>query len=171
LSVKRLELGSSVRVVKLRPDGTEAATYEAVVFDFGLPAPWVSVRAIWTLARVEVGGLSFEYGDMLHEHFSADHWFNLFEIFGSDGRKRGWYANVTYPARIELEPDPPTIYWGDLYIDVIGLPGREPEIRDEDELEASGIGENDLALYREVVDAQDEILKRFQAGIAPFGCR
>jgi PncC family amidohydrolase len=41
-----------------------------------------------------------EPGDRWIETYFADRWYNVFEIYGADGRLKGWYCNVTRPADI-----------------------------------------------------------------------
>src|SRR5690349_16731587 len=108
--------GTTVQVVKLRPGGDEATRYGAVVEAEMIPHPWIAVRAEWVFGRVESHGLVFEPGDSLVEYFSPEHWFDVFRVESPDGTVRGWYANATWPTRIE-PGDPPVITWHDLYLD------------------------------------------------------
>jgi protein associated with RNAse G/E len=164
----RIAPGTPVRIVKLKPNGAEATNYPGVVFDGGAPAPWISARAEWTHGLVELNGLQFVPGDQLYEYFSPEHPFNLFVIFAPDGQLRGWYANVTYPATLDPDTVPVTLYWHDLYLDLIGLPNGYCIVRDEDELEASGIGHSDPELYAMIVSTRDELLRRFELREFPF---
>jgi len=48
---------SPVTVVKLDPKGREVARYSAVVVDEVCPEPWITVRATWTMKRVDASGV------------------------------------------------------------------------------------------------------------------
>jgi protein associated with RNAse G/E len=126
--------------------------------------PWIAVRAEWSLPRVDLGYLDFEPGDFLHEYFSPDHPFNAFAVFAPDGRLKGWYCNVTYPARIEGEQ----ISWQDLYIDIILCPDGRTAVLDEDELAEAGLEQTDPGLFRFILDARDALGQRIQERAYPF---
>jgi hypothetical protein len=164
----KLRPGMQLTIVKLAPGGEEAARYEGEVMAADTPDPWVIVRAVWTYRLVELDGLSFQPGDVLREWFSPEHPFNAFAVFSPDGFFRGWYANVAYPARLDRRVSPPLLIWHDLYVDLVGLPDGSYTMRDDDELEASGLSTADAALYRRIVAARAELVRRFEAGLPPF---
>ncbi len=155
-------LGTRVTVRKLRADGSEVARYPGLVIPG--PDPWVAIRAEWSLPRVDLGCLDFEPGDLLHEYFSPDHPFNAFAVFAPDGRVKGWYCNVTYPARIEDHQ----ISWQDLYIDIILCPDGQTVVLDEDELAEAGLEQTDPGLYRFILDARDALGRHIQERAYPF---
>src|SRR5687767_12831740 len=124
-------------VVKLRPDGSEAARY--VGAELPAPAGWVAVRAQWRYGRVDIGCLAFEPGDILDEFFALDRPYNAFALHRADGEFVGWYCNVTYPTTVTSD----AIYWHDLYVDVIAYPDGRTLVLDEDELAASGLATAD----------------------------
>ena len=163
-----LAAGTELRIVKLGPDGREATSYPGHVIDCGAPTPWIVARADWVLKPIELDGLRFLPGDRLHEFFSPVEPFNVFSVWSPNGDLRGWYANVTYPARLELAPDPIALYWHDLYLDVIGLPDGAVTVCDEDELAGSGLASSDPDLHAMIVRARDELLRRFAARAFPF---
>lgn len=163
-----LPVGTELRIVKVSPEGEEVTTYPGWVTDAGAPGPWIAVRADWVRRVVELDGLRFVPGDRLHEFFSPIDWFNLFSVWAPDGTLRGWYANVTHPTRIDAKTSPPTLYWPDLYVDVIGLPDGRIAVRDEDELAASELLERDPGLHARILATRDELLRRFAAREFPF---
>jgi predicted RNA-binding protein associated with RNAse of E/G family len=163
-----LPSGTALMVVKLDPNGAEVATYLGVVIDAGAPAPWVVVQAEWVNREYNLDGLLFITGDTLHEFFSPDDCFNVFSIFSSEGQLRGWYANVTHPTRLDTSTDPITLFWHDLYIDVIALPNGPVVVRDEDELDASGLRERDPDLYHHIFSVRDEVVDRARTRTFPF---
>jgi hypothetical protein len=160
--------GAALRIVKLSPEGDEAAIYPGVVVEAGAPSPWVAVRATWVAQRYDLDGLLLVPDDTLHEFFSPAHRFNVFSVFSPDGTLRGWYANVTHPARLDPATDPATLFWHDLYLDVVALPDGTVVVRDEDELAEAGLATSDPALHAEIVAARDELVRRFAERTVPF---
>lgn len=171
-----LPVGTRLTVVKLAPDGSETTRYPGEVVAAGAPPPWLAVRARWVDRPVELDGLRFEPGDVLDEFFSPRHRFNAFAVFAPDGHLRGWYANVTHPARLDLEPEPglgaasgaPLLVWHDLYIDLVALPDGRATVRDEDELAAAGVAAQQPALAAAITAARDELVARFGQRRVPF---
>jgi hypothetical protein len=163
-----IPLGTTLRIVKLAPGGEEVASYPGIVIEAGAPPPWLALRATWVSREHNLDGLRFVPGDTLHEFFSPRHPFNLFSVFAPDGTLRGWYANVTHPSRLDTTTDPFTLYWHDLYLDVVALPEGAVIVRDEDELDAAGLLSTDPALHAEILAARDELLRRSKAREFPF---
>lgn len=168
---RTLRPGQEILVVKLSPKGVEAARYPATVVAGAPQDDWVALRATWTYQRVEVGGLIFDPGDEVIEWFSPRLPFNAFAVLSPAGELRGWYANVTYPAYLELTREAErslALVWHDLYLDVVGLPDHSHLTLDEDELAESGLAASAPLLYREIVAAASELTRRFQAHELPF---
>lgn len=165
-----LGLGQPVVVVKLDPQGVEAARYSAVVVERAAD-DWLALRAIWTHKLIEIDGLRFVPGDVLIEWFSPHLPFNAFGVLEPAGTLRGWYANVTRPAYLADDPEnagTTILVWHDLYLDVVGLPDGSSVVRDEDELAASGLESRDPELHAEIVEAALELTRRFAASAIPF---
>lgn len=160
--------GTELRIVKVSPEGEEVTSYPGWVIDAGARAPWIAARADWVRRVVEMDGLCFVPGDRLHEFFSPRHGYNLFSVWSPGGKLRGWYANVTHPTRIDFATAPATLFWHDLYVDLIGLPDGAFALRDEDELAAAGLAMSDPALYRRIVETRDELLRLYHAREFPF---
>lgn len=163
-----LVVGSELRVVKRSPEGREVTSYPGIVVEAGAPPSWVAVRATWGPKPVELDGLRFVPGDRLHEFFSPTEWFNAFTVFSPEGELRGWYANVTHPTLLDCGTNPPTLTWPDLYVDLIGLPGGDPIIRDEDELAESGLARTDPDLHARILAVRDDLIDRWAARTFPF---
>lgn len=164
-----LARGDQLSVVKLAPDGSEVARYSGTVIAAEDADGWIVVQAVWTYRQIDAAGLTFAPGDMLAEWFSPHHDFNAFAVHAPNGVFKGWYANVTYPARLTVETVPPTVTWHDLYVDVVAMPDGTTIVCDEDELAASGLAERDPRLYPRILRARDEILRRHDRELAPFG--
>jgi hypothetical protein len=159
--------GTELTIVKLAPDGSEAARYRGQVVGHR-PDSWLLVQATWTNRRIELGSLTFCPGDEFLEWFSPRHPFNAFAVFSPQDRCKGWYANVAYPARLDATTDPPVLFWHDLYLDLVGLPDGSFSVRDDDELLASGLADADPELHARILGARSELIRRFQHRLPPF---
>ena len=159
--------GAAVTVVKLAPDGSEAARYRGDVVGHRQDS-WLLVQATWTHRRIELGGLSFSPGDGLLEWFSPQHPYNAFAVFSPQDHFKGWYANVAHPARLDATIDPPVLFWHDLYLDLVGLPDGSFTVRDDDELLASGLADANPELQARILAARSELIHRFLRRLPPF---
>jgi hypothetical protein len=95
----------------------------------------LSLEAFFTRsARLDLGYTVFEAGDRFVEHFYADRWYNIFEVYAvGTGRLRGWYCNLTRPALIEAGQ----VSAVDLGLDV--WVGRDGQARVLDEAEFAAL--------------------------------
>ena len=159
--------GTALTVVKLAPDGSEAARYHGEVAGHREDS-WLLIQATWTNRTIELEGLSFCPGDQLLEWFSSSDPFNAFAVFSPQDNFKGWYANVAHPARLDATGNPPVLFWHDLYLDLIGLPDGSFTLRDEDELLASGLADADPELHARILEARRELIRRFQGRLPPF---
>lgn len=89
----------------------------------------IVLRTGWERPPLDLGYVVCEPGDRWTEYFYADRWYNIFEIRASDGRLKGWYCNVTRPARI----DACEVAAEDLALDLWVAPDGEWCVLDEDE--------------------------------------
>ena len=163
-----LRPSTMLTVVKLAPDGSEAARYPGKVAAGIDDDGWVVVEAAWTHGTMELDGLEFRAGDRLLEWFSPNHPINAFAVLSTGGQLKGWYANVTRPARLDLSTDPPALIWHDLFVDLVGLPDKTFTMRDDDELHASGLHHLDPELHEDILTARSELIRRFEGELPPF---
>jgi hypothetical protein len=163
-----LRPNAMLTVVKLAPDGSEAARYPGKVAAGIEDDGWVVVEATWTHGTMELDGLEFRAGDRLLEWFSPRHPINAFAVLTSGGHLKGWYANVARPARLDLSTDPPGLIWHDLFVDLVGLPDKTFTMRDDDELQASGLHQLDPELHDGILMARCELIRRFEGELPPF---
>lgn len=149
-------------MIKLTPNGQEAARYSGLL----LPAApgWVAVLARWQHRAVTSASLVFEPGDSLFEYFSVVEPMNAFALYSSTGLFKGWYANVSCPAILQQD----TLWWRDLYIDVVSSASGEITVLDEAELEAARIKEQDPEAYACILGARDQLLQALRARVYPF---
>jgi len=120
----------TVTIRKLDHDGRQVTAYPGQVLRREDHA--VVLRTAWDRAPLDVGYVVLEPGDRWTEYFYADRWYNIFEIRASDGRLKGWYCNVTRPARISADE----VLWEDLALDLWVAPDGETLVLDEDEFAA-----------------------------------
>jgi protein associated with RNAse G/E len=164
--------GMPVECVKVEAHGEVIVRYPGRVVDLGVPESWVAVKAFWDPAIhkrvIDLNGLRFVPGDDLHEYFSSVHPYNCFSVFAPDGSLRGWYANVTFPTRIDGTQSPPRLYWHDLYLDVVMLPDGQVFVRDEDELEEAGLESTDPRFFAEILAVKNELVGLAKARAFPF---
>jgi predicted RNA-binding protein associated with RNAse of E/G family len=115
----------------------------------------IVLRTSWDRAPLDVGYVLLEPGDRWAEHFYADRWYNIFEIRSSNGRLKGWYCNVTRPARITADE----VSAEDLALDLWVVPDGEMLVLDEDEFAA-------LSLSPAEREAAQNALAELQAMVA-----
>lgn len=158
--------GTEIDIVKLRPDGSEAIRYPGEII--AAPDGWIAASAPWRQRRVDLGYLVFEPTDIFLEFFSTVEPLNVFANFTADGALKGWYCNVTRPSWMSNQ----TVYWHDLYIDVVTYPDRdEVLVLDEDELAESGVEASDPALYRLIMAGRARLLAMIAENAYPFTVR
>lgn len=112
--------------------------------------------------EVEIAGLNLRKGDRFVETFYFDRWYNIFEIYdGNTGRHKGWYCNITRPARLDAQD----LYAEDLALDIIVLPDRQLVIVDQDEFEGLDLTPGDRA---ESLQALEALIELARSGKEPF---
>jgi predicted RNA-binding protein associated with RNAse of E/G family len=120
----------AVTVRKLDHAGRQVTAYTGEVLRRENSA--IVLCASWEHPPLDLGFAVFEPGDRFTEHFYVDRWYNVFEIRAGDGRLKGWYCNVTRPARISGDE----IAAEDLALDLWVSPDGETQVLDEDEFAA-----------------------------------
>lgn len=159
---------SEILVEKRNELGKDGPVYPATVVESPIPAPWIEVRATWTLGNIDVSGLRFEIGDELREFFSPRHPFNAFAVYSPEGAFRGWYGNVTRPARCEQRNGGVLVAWPDLVLDLVMLPDGTTLDRDDDELASSGLPDREPDLTTQIIEAREELRRLLQSGFFPL---
>ncbi|MBB5936299.1 DUF402 domain-containing protein [Streptomyces zagrosensis] len=115
----------------------------------------VVVRAPWAGAEVrDFGFVRFERGDVFTEHYWRDRWFAIKEVRDAQGLLKGWYCDVTRPARVEDG----TLVVVDLELDLwLSADGNTVLRLDEDEFAESGLAERDPQAAARAQAALDEL--------------
>jgi predicted RNA-binding protein associated with RNAse of E/G family len=151
---------SQIAVVKLDENGNEKLTYMGEVVARG--ETWVYLQAPFQIESVEVGPVTLRRGDVFHEWFYTNRWYNIFRIHDSaTGMLKAYYCNVTRPAQltdIEVRSE-------DLALDLLITPAGKIHMLDEDEFEALTLSaeERDRALQ-----AVEQLRQLVAGRTAPF---
>jgi protein associated with RNAse G/E len=156
-----LAAGSPLHVQKLKPGGALDFAWDGVVLD--CDASSVVLRAEFNVDLVEREFATFRRGDVFHEFYYFDRWYNIFQISAPDGTLKGWYANVGSPA--ELNPETGTLDYVDLALDVWVQPHGEFVILDEDEFDELLSRHSELA--EDAVRGRDALLELVTSGQLP----
>jgi hypothetical protein len=120
-----------ITVIKQDPQGAEILRYYGEVVQHSPTR--VTIQAAWSNPPKNLGYTRFEAGDSFTEYYYSDRWFNIFDIVGSDGQRKGWYCNIAQPAVIFDD----RIEQIDLFLDVWVNPQGKPLLLDEDEFAAA----------------------------------
>ncbi|MEK7683036.1 MAG: DUF402 domain-containing protein [Chloroflexota bacterium] len=135
-------MGSDQRatVVKLDYRAQERWRYEGQVL--AREPSSITIEAVYDQADEDFHGLPLRKGDRFIERHYSDRWYNVFAVYdGTDGRLKGWYCNITRPARIETD----RVSAEDLALDLIVRPGGSWIVLDELEFEAQELSPADRA--------------------------
>src|SRR5262245_46434801 len=82
----------------------------------------IVVEATFQREEMELGYVTLTPGDRFVEYFYTERWYNIFVIYSQrDGTLKGWYCNVTRPARIEAN----AVHADDLALDFFVRPAGE----------------------------------------------
>ena len=94
-------------------------------------------------------------GDRFVETFYSDRWYNIFEIYDRDnGKFKGWYCNVGYPAVLEKD----TVSYIDLALDLWVTKDGTQTVLDEDEFLELPI---DVMTRAQAVSALENLKRKF----------
>jgi predicted RNA-binding protein associated with RNAse of E/G family len=152
-------LAAQVTIRKLDHAGRQVTAYPGRVIR--REGPVIVLRTEWGRAPLDLGFVVLEPGDRWTETFYADRWYNIFEICASDGRLKGWYCNVTRPARISADE----VAAEDLALDLWVAPDGDWIVLDEDEFTALPLAAEERAAARRAVSELQALVER---GAAPF---
>ncbi len=142
-----------VTVRKLDHAGRPVISYPATVVRRGDDA--IVLHASWDRDPMDLGFVVLEPDDRWTEIFYANRWYNIFEIRTSDGRLKGWYCNITRPARIGADE----VAAEDLALDLWVEPDGTIQVLDEEEFA-------ELCLRREERRAARKAVAELRARVA-----
>ncbi len=153
-------MSSAITVHKLNEQGVEVFNYSGTLI--GEQGTSITIEARFERADVQFFELTFREGDRFIETYYTNRWFNIFEIHDADDdHLKGWYCNITRPARIEQGH----IYAEDLALDLLVTPDGRVRVLDEDEFEEIDLSESDR---KNALSALEELKQWVKARKEPF---
>ncbi len=158
---------AAIDVKKFNVHGRLAATWTGEILEAG--ADYLLLEARWTRSqRLELGYVTFEFGDTFLEYYFPERWFSVWQIGGTHRQPlKGWYCNVCTPFTLQEN----TLEFTDLVLDVFVRPDGSYLVLDEDELaeleEAQAPRLNLEAIYQARA-AVDEIREMVEQESFPF---
>jgi len=147
-----------INVLKLDLSGSTMRRYEGRLVrrdehSVVLEAPFVIDVEQYTLLDVVL-----KRGDRFVETYYDDRYYNVYEIFDrDDGRLKGWYCNLSRPARFSAN----TVAWVDLALDLWVWPDGRSEILDRDEFDLLPL---DASERDEIWNAVLQLRRLFSSG-------
>ena len=157
-----ITVGSPIHVRKLKPGGNLDYAWDGVVVrcdDSG-----IVLRAEFNVDLVERNWATLRRGDIFHEFYFWDRWFNIFQISEPNGTLKGWYCNVGQPP--ELDNGNGDLNYVDLGLDVWTRPDGKYVVLDQDDFDAL------LSEHPELTDGaeggRDALLELVKSGRLPL---
>ena len=142
-----------VRIQKLNLDGEVKYEYGGTLLE--KDDHQIVVEAFFDRDDIPFQDVVFKKGDRFLEFYYFDRWYNIFEIYDRDnGKFKGWYCNVGYPAVLEKD----TVSYIDLALDLWVAPDGTQTVLDEDEFLAMPIN---VATRAQAISALDELKEIF----------
>lgn len=125
----------------------------------------LTLEAHFDREEVEFHGLSLRRGDRFVETFYNDRYYNVFAVYDVDDlHLKGWYCNITLPARIEGGH----VFARDLALDLVVFPDGSWKVIDEDEFQDLEIDEQ---VKQRALEALGELQRLAEAREGPFQTR
>jgi protein associated with RNAse G/E len=153
------------------PDHARAMVVQKLMYDGSRGYRWVGQEiqrdadhlfftAVFDRQGRDLGYVRFDKGDVFYEWYYFDRWYNVFQIYSEAGDLKGWYCNITRPARVDGDE----LTFVDLALDLWVWPDMQYLVLDEDEfdeLAASTYSAEDIAAARA---ALAELIEQTEAG-------
>jgi hypothetical protein len=148
-----LDAQQVVNVLKLDLDGKVTWRYQGELLEYD--GSRLRLQAYFDREDMLFHGMLFRRGDLFIETWYTDRWYNIFEIHArEDGRLRGWYCNIGYPAKWEDS----TLSYVDLALDLLVFPDGKQLVLDQDEFAALNLSIQDR---QQALAALDELRHEF----------
>ncbi len=120
-----------VTVIKLDFHHQETWRYSATIIS--QDAHRVELEAFFNRPDTLFHEIWLNQGDRFVETYFTDRWYNIFAIYDrQDGRLKGWYCNISYPAEVSGG----VVSFVDLALDLLVYPDGRQLVLDEDEFDA-----------------------------------
>lgn len=136
-------MSEKIVVVKLNPKGEETWRYEGEIAARG--EGWLVLEAAFDRDDRPFMDIILKRGDRFVETYYTDRWYNVFAIYDRDsGALKGWYCNITRPARFVDG----RVEYVDLFLDLWVSADGSQTVLDEDEFLAAELNDADRAAAR-----------------------
>ena len=144
---------ADITVLKRGLDGEVTWQYEGRVIK--RESNYIVLEAFFNRDNMPFMGVILKRGDRFVETFYTERWYNVFEIYDrDDGKFKGWYCNVGYPAVF----GDTTVSYIDLALDLwVALDGTQTVLDQDEFLELS----IDVATRAQAVSALEELKQKF----------
>jgi protein associated with RNAse G/E len=150
---------TDITVLKRNLDGEVAWQYQGGVLK--REANCVILEAFFNREDMPFMNVVLKRGDRFVETFYTDRWYNTFEIYDrEDGKFKGWYCNVGFPALLEKD----TVSYIDLALDLWVARDGTQTVLDEDEFLALPI---DVMTRTQAISALEELKQKFASEKPP----
>jgi predicted RNA-binding protein associated with RNAse of E/G family len=144
---------TDITVLKRNLAGEVTWQYEGHVMERA--SNFVVIEAFFNREDMPFMDVVLKQGDRFMETFYTDRWYNLFQIFDrDDGKFKGWYCNIGFPAVLEKD----TISYVDLALDLWVAPNGTQTVLDEDEFLELPM---DVMTRAQAVSALNELKQEF----------
>jgi predicted RNA-binding protein associated with RNAse of E/G family len=160
----------TLRVLKLRYDRSTVFAWNGHLLEH--TADHVLLAGLFNALHRDLGYVVLERGDLFLEWYYFGRWYNIFQIYGRDGRLKGWYCNIGMPPELEDGE----LRYVDLALDVFVHPDGRHLVLDEDEFaelkrttlrpEDAALAEQGLVELLAVVTAAQLPSHAYEPGIA-----
>jgi len=142
-----------ITVLKRSLNGEVTWQYEGQVLK--RESNYVVLEAFFNREDTPFMDVVLKRGDRFVETFYTDRWYNIFEIYDcGDGKFKGWYCNIGYPAVLEKD----TVSYIDLALDLWVAADGTQAVLDEDEFLALSI---DVMARAQAISALEELKQNF----------
>ncbi|MGD8815103.1 MAG: DUF402 domain-containing protein [Anaerolineales bacterium] len=121
-------MNEPIVVHKLDAGGEETWSYEGVLLIQTETS--LTLEAHFDQEDMHFQGLDLRKGDRFVEIYYSDRWYNVMALFDVESSNfKGWYCNITRPARFEAGH----VYYEDLALDLIVFPNGEWLVLDDEQ--------------------------------------
>lgn len=128
-------LPADVAIRKVFYDGTPSYVWHGKIVE--LHDDYLVLEAYFTRDYRDLGYVVFEKNDLFVEFYYFDRWYNVFQIYSDRGELKGWYCNITRPARL----DGAELHFTDLALDLFVYPDGSALPLDVEEFEEKALSE------------------------------
>ncbi len=151
-------------VDKLNLQGELTWRYEGTLIARG--ADWLTLEAFFDRDDMPFQSILLKRGDRFVETYFTDRWYNIFAIYDrDDGALKGWYCNITQPARFP----PGRVEYVDLFLDLWIAADGQQTVLDEAEFLAAPLDDATRHAARQALAELQHLFDSLRKGRATAG--